>query len=86
MVQVYDVAAKSASYLADTGRKPRFLLLDKATYNAFTQSFIPKEKFELAINPIPTDAQRLSKLFLDGDIQLEVLEVNTTQHLFEVAG
>jgi hypothetical protein len=84
MVTQYDIEKKVTDYVTDTGRRPRFVLLDSATYKAFSQSFAPKEKIEFMVeNPL---VSKLVSIHLSADISLQILEVNMPTHLFEVAG
>ena len=84
MVTQYDIEKKTFDYMCETGKKPRFVLLDSASYKAFNQSLIPKEKIEM-FSGGTEEQKRVCSIYLAQDISLEILEINTPRTLFEVA-
>lgn len=88
MVTQYNIEEKATDYMVTTGKKPRFVLLDSASFRALNQMFTPKERIDLFVEQALEYAPepRLLSIHLSKDIDLEILEVNTTRHLFEVVG
>lgn len=80
-----DIEKKVTDYVMATGRHPRFVLLDSASFRAFSQSFAPKEKIEFLTDSSP-EPPVLTSIHLAPNIDLQILEVNINSHLFEVAG
>ena len=85
MISQYDIEDKAFEYLNATGVKPRFVLLDSASYEALSKQFVAKEKFELLTDSTP-EPPRITHVHLHSNIIVEILEVNVKSTLFEVVG
>jgi hypothetical protein len=82
MVDQSYIDNKVTQYVLDHGKKPRFVLLDKATFDRFTNYLKPKERIAIAVN----DHAKIAKMCCSADCWVDILSVNTDNSLFEVTG
>lgn len=81
MVTQYDIEKAATDYLLETGKEPRFVLLDSKTYKAFGESFKPKERIRL-VGANDTE-YRPTQICLDG-FSMEIVEVVYNGKFFQV--
>jgi hypothetical protein len=73
---------KVTQYVLDNGKTPRFVLLDKASFNRFTQVLKPKERISIAVD----DFHKVCRMCCSADCWVDVLSVDVDRTLFEVTG
>lgn len=83
MITLDQIEEKVSDHFVTYGmnKPPRFILLDKKSYKNLCKSLKPKER----VQDPNIKSVKVSKINAGG-AELEVLEVNTSQKLFEVVG
>ncbi len=72
-------------YITDKCDKPKFVLMDEKSYKQYTESFIPREKVDLALPDEAKDSAP-GKIYTTIKCSVEILEVKSDKAIFEVIG
>jgi hypothetical protein len=87
MIDQSYIDQKVTQYVMSTGKKPRFVLLDIAAFDKFTEMLKPKELIEIAVYHSKTpNGDKVARMCCSADCWVDVLSVNTENSLFEVVG
>lgn len=71
------------AYIMAHGKKPKFVLLDEKSYEAFNKSFVPIERVAI-YNERGEPDHKVKKFNTSAPCELEILEVKSDKELFEV--
>lgn len=74
----------AVQYIMNNPGKPKFVLLDKKSYDDFENSFLPHERFKPETE-IEKDLPKITKMHT-SKAELQILKVDTDVEMFEVVG
>ncbi len=84
MVDQSYIDNKVSQYVLDTGKYPRFVLLDKDAFNRFTDYLKPRELIKIAVTN--NDTSKVARMACSAGCWVDILSVDTNKDLFEVTG
>ena len=74
-------------YVLDHATKPRFVLLDIASYEKFSDAFTPVESVEYKNNKEAfEEPPKIARLHSSANCSVDILAVRSDKPLFEVVG